>query len=329
MATFLTTPKMSPELAARVETAVTGRRAGRNKMSPMLISVLRLGGAAGMIGLIVWLVVMQRRTNAEFEADRNGLLAQLHEDSSKATDADKAIVSRIEAWAGKHTGAYEGDVVDDSLRGAGMSTLLARPIIYLRGPLEGFNSPKGIANMSDTTYRDAFVLCLFDPPSKATEKALREAARAALSGGERMKVAAHVTRFHTARAGLPFLMPQWEERVRAADNSRELADLRSALKRASLKEAVYAMKARFLLVAMDEPKDGTAPTEIDGANRHYVRVTLLDLETDKVLVQQRKLVDPAWIPTARRGEYTNAMNSCELGLEVRAAMMGTAPPTRE
>jgi hypothetical protein len=144
-----------------------------------------------------------------------------------------------------------------------------------------------------------------------------------------MKVAAHVTRFHTARVGLPFLMPKWEERVRVADNSRDLADLRSALTRVSLKESVHAMKARLLLVAMDEPKEGTGPTEIDGANRHYVRVALVDLETNKVLLQQRKLVDPAWIPNIRRGDYANGINSCELGIEVRAAMTGTAAPVKE
>ncbi len=329
MATFLTTRKMSPELAARVETAVTGRSVGPSKMSPRLIAVLRVGGIASLIGLVVWLVAVQRQANAEFEADRNGLLAQLHEDSLRATDADKAIVSRIEAWGGKHAGAYGGDVVDETLRGAGMSATLARPMMYLRGPLEDFGSPKGIAGMVDTTYRDAFVLCLLDPPSKRTEKALRDAARAVLVGGERMKVAAHVARFHTARVGVAFLAPQWEERVRKADKVRDLADMRSMLNRVSLKESVHAMKARLLLAVMDEPRDGISPTEIDGANRHYVRVTLLDLENDKVLLQQRKLVDPAWIPSARRGDHANGINSCELGLEVRAVMMGTDPPARE
>lgn len=329
MPTFLTTPKMSPELAARVETAVTGRQTGPSKLSTRLIAVLRFFGVAAVIGVVVWLVVVQREASAEFEADRNGLLAQLREDTSQATDADKAIVSRIEAWAGKHIGAYEGDVVDETLRGAGMSTTLARSIIYLRGSLDNFDSPKGIAEMGDTTYRDAFVLCLLDPPPKRTEKSLREAARAVLGGGERLKVAAHVTRFHTARIGVPFLMPQWEERVRTAKKTRDLADMRSTLNRVSLKESVHAMKARLLLAVMDEPRDGISPTEIDGANRHYVRVTLLDLENDKVLLRQRKLVDPAWIPSARRGDYANGINSCELGLEVRAAMMGTDPPVRE
>lgn len=329
MSTFLTTPKMSPELAARVEMAVTGRPAGVDKISPRWTALLRFCGITSVIGAVVWLVMVQREANAEFDADRNGLLAQLHEDSAQATDADKAIVSRVETWAGKHFGAYEGDIIDDSVRGAGMSTTLARPMMYLRGPLDDFSSPTGIAAMGDTTYRDAFVLCLLDPPAKRTEKLLRESARAVLSGSERLKVAAHVTRFHTARVGVPFLMPQWEERVRTAKKSRDLADMRSLLNRVSLKESVHAMKVRLLLAVMDEPRDGISPTEMDGANRHYVRVTLLDLDTDKVLLRQRKLVDPAWIPSARRGDYANGINSCELGIEIRAVMAGTDPPPRE
>lgn len=332
MATFLTTRKMSPELAARVEAAVTGKPVGRSKASPKLTALLRAGGVAAVIALVAWIAVTRRQSIAELEADRAALLAELHEDASRATDADKAIVPRIEVWAGLHSGAYEGDLVDGALRDEGArQALLARPIVYVRGPLGGFSSTKGIAEMGETTFRDAFVLCLFEPPSKRSEKLLREAARAALAGGERVKAAAHVERFHVARAGAPLLMPAWEERVRGAEKRRELAELRGELKRASLREAVRVMKTRLLLTVMDEPKDGNGPTEMDGANRHHVRVTLLDMEaeTEKVLLRQRLLVDPAWISVDTRAEYGSGINSCELALEVRAAMTGVAPPAKQ
>ena len=330
MGTFLTTPKMSPELAARVEASVTGRPVGKNKMSPKVVAVLRFVGIAGMIGIVVWLFVVRRRAADALEADRNALLAQLHEYTSQATDADRGILRRIETWVAEHSGAYEGDLVDDVLHGDTRSATLARPILYLRGPVEGFKTLQGLADMGQTTFRDAFVLCLFDPPSKATEKTLREAARAVLApNNDRNKATAHVERFHTARAGLPFFLPPWEESVRSVSDSRELAKMRNQLKRAALDDAIRAMKARLLLVAMDEPKEGNGPTEIDGANKHYVRVMLLDLDTDKVLLRQRKLVDPSWIPTDRRGEHSNGMNSCELGMEIRAAMAGTPAPARQ
>lgn len=329
MPTFLTTPKMSPELAARVEAAVTGRPAGRSKMSPKLVALLRPGGVVLVIALVLWIAQGRRQAIDELEADRKALLAQLHESTSRATDADKMIVPRIEAWAGKHAGAYEGDLVDDSVRGEGaMSATLSRPILYVRGPLEGFRDRRGIAEMGGTTFRDAFVLCLLEPPSKRTEKSLREVARAVATGGERVKAVAHVERFHTASAGQMVLMPTWEEQVRATDKRRELLELRGELKRAKLEDAVRVMKARLLLAVMDEPKDGTGPTEIDGANRHHVRVTLLDLETEKVLLRQRKLVDPAWISIDGR-DQASAINSCELALEVRAAMTGVAAPGRQ
>ena len=63
MPTFLTTPKMSPELAARVETAVTGRRASSNKVSPMLIALLRFFGVAAVIGVLSGFAIRQYKAS--------------------------------------------------------------------------------------------------------------------------------------------------------------------------------------------------------------------------------------------------------------------------
>lgn len=327
MPTFLTTPKMEPELAARVEASVTGKPA-MAKMSPKTVAFLRFAGIAGFVGMIVWIFVVRRQAADAIAADRNALLAQVRVFSEQLTEADKKIIPRAEAWVAERSGAYEGDFIDESVRGEGMKATFAQPILYLRGPIDNFKTAQGITEMAQTTFRDAFVLCLFDPPAKATEKTLREAARA-ISNAERAKVMEHVARFHTARVGVPFLVPQWEERVKTIDASRELNEIRSLLKRVNLEESVKALKARLLLVAMDEPKDGTGPSEIDGANRHYVRVFLHDFETDKPLLRRRILVDPAWIATSRRSDHAHGINSCELALEVRAAMSGTAAPTRE
>ncbi len=326
MGTFLTTPKMSPELAARVEAAVTGKPAAA-KMSPKVVALLRFFGIVGFVGIIVWLFVVRRQAALALEANRNEILAQLHEQTSQVTEKDRAMLPQIEKWVAEQSKEYEGDLIDDSLRGAGMMATLSRPIMYIRGPVEGFKTVQGLADMGQTTYRDAFLLCLFDPPAKSTEKTLRDTARVVLApNSERNKATAHVVRFHNARAGLPYFSPQWEERLRGLDNSRELNEMRKKLNGAMLEESVRAIKARLLLVVMDEPKDGKGPTEIDGANRHYVRVLLQDLDADKALLRQRKLVDPAWIPTDRRGEHSNGMNSCELGMEVRAAILGTTTP---
>lgn len=330
MGTFLTTPKMDPALAARVEASVTGKPVGAGKsISPRAMAFLRFAGILGAIGMIAWIVVVRRQANDALDADRNGLLAQLHTHSSQATAADKTLLPRVEAWVRDHSGDYEGDVIDDSVRGEHMAATLANPILYLRGPLEGFKTARGIVDMAPTTFRDAFVLCLFDPPEKATEKTLRDAAKAVFSNGDRLQKIAHVSRFHVARVGLPFLESQWEESLKRTEDSRQIAEMRRLLEKAALDNAIKAMKSRLLLAVMDEPKDGKGPSEIDGANRHYVRVHLVDMEANKVLLQQRKLVDPAWIPTSRRSDYASGINSCELGMEIRAVMTGTAAPTRE
>lgn len=330
MGTFLTTSKMDPALAARVEASVTGKPVGTGKsISPRAMAFLRFAGIIGAIGIVAWIAIVRRQANDALEADRNSLLAQLHEHSSQATPGDKTLLPRVEAWVREHSGEYEGDLVDDSVRGEHMAATLANPILYLRGPIDGFKTPQGIVDMAPTTFRDAFVLCLFDPPEKATEKTLRDSAKAVFSNGDRMQKVAHVSRFHVARVGLPFLQPQWEEGVKRTEDSRQIAEKRKLLKQAQLENAVKAMKSRLLLAVMDEPKDGNGTSEIDGANRHYVRVMLVDMEADKVLLRQRKLVDPAWIPTSRRSDYASGINSCELGMEVRAAMTGAPAPTRE
>jgi hypothetical protein len=93
-------------------------------------------------------------------------------------------------------------------------------------------------------------------------------------------------------------------------------------------DAVRAATARMLLVAMDEPKQGNGPTEIDGACVHYVRVALVDLETDALLLRARQLVDPGWLSDQSRLQFSSGIISCELGLEVRAAVTGIPAPER-
>ncbi|MFO0762099.1 MAG: hypothetical protein U0359_37015 [Byssovorax sp.] len=322
MGTFLTTSKMSPALAARVEAAVTGRPAGRGKLSPRVTALLRVGAVAAVIAF-AWSIVRARRTSIdELESDRRTLLAQIDEHASKVTPEDLSMPAQIEAWLGQHSGPYEGDLVADSVRDKdALAAVLHRPMVYVRGSLGGFASTRGIAEMGPSTFRDAFVLCLIDPPEKRAEKPLKDKARAALTGGDRVKAAAHVERLHAALAGVPFLSPAYKERVRDAEMKSELVRMNAELKLAPLADAARAMKARLLLAVMDEPKEDFGPTEIDGACKHHARVMLVDLDGDKVLLRQRKLLDPAWISADVRTDYASGINSCELALEVREAIV--------
>src|SRR5690349_19966792 len=101
---------MSPELAARVEAAVTGRPVGAKKLPPTLVAILRTGGFVGVIAFVVWIIVARRQAIDELQGERDALLAEVQGHASKVTDADKAMVSRVESWLPKHSGPYEGDL---------------------------------------------------------------------------------------------------------------------------------------------------------------------------------------------------------------------------
>jgi hypothetical protein len=51
-----------------------------------------------------------------------------------------------------------------------------------------------------------------------------------------------------------------------------------------------------------------------------VRVGLVDLVADKLLLELRRYVDPAWISATARAEYAMGMDSCALAVDVHAAV---------
>jgi hypothetical protein len=321
VATFLTTSKMSPELVARVEQSVRGPTAGR-KLSPRTVALLRAGALLIVLGLAVWFILTRRRMNHELEADRASLLEAVRGESSQLDDAERSMVARANGWLGREDGDYQGDVVSPELRGEALPKTLARTMVYVRGPLGRFANEADILEVADASIVDAFVLCLLDPPAERSEKILRRRARAVFTGGDGVKAAAHVERFYSAILGLRVLAPEWENRVRAAETLREIATLRAELAAAPLDAAGRAARAELLLVVADEPTLG-GPTELDGASNHWIRATLIDLASGRVLLRLRKLVDPAWIHPDTRVEYASGINSCEAALAVRDEVAAT------
>src|SRR5687767_3356179 len=279
MPTFLTTRRMSPALAARIEASVQGRRPGaRTSSGPRLVSLLRLTVIAVIVGLTCWILLQRRRAQRELEQERAELIERVRRESAGLSPADRALVSRVEAWLARSAGAYAGDSVSAELRGAAaFASAARRPMVYVRGPLGNVASSAAVVESAAQSYKDAFVLCLLDPPAARTEKALLAKARAALAGDERMSPAGRVERLHDAIVGFPLLTPAWEERVTAAKTRHELKQLQTMLRRAPLAAAKRAAKAELLLFVLDEPGDGKGPTELDGERPHHVRVGLVEL----------------------------------------------------
>ena len=324
MATFLTTRKMSPELAARVEASVRGRRPGGGKPSTArLVSVLRLGAIALIVTVSCWLLLQRRRARQELEQERATLIDQVRRESSAVSPTEMELVTRVQTFVARSAGKYEGDSVSAELRGpAALAATLARPGVYVRGPLDNVGSSVGFAESAAASFKDAFVLCLLAPPASRSEKALLAKARAAHAGDDRMSPAAHVERLYDAIVGFPVLAPAWEARVAAAETRAELKTLQTIFRRAPLQAAKRAAKAQLLLLVIDEPGDRKGPTELDGERPHHVRVGLVELATQKLLLRLRRHVDPGWISSAVRSEYASGIDSCSLALDVRSEASG-------
>lgn len=324
MATFLTTRKMSPALAARIEASVRGSRpVGRGRSAARFVSVLRLGAFALIVIAACVLYLQRRRATLEIEHERATLLEQLRRESAGMSQRELSLVTRVQALVARSAGKYEGDLVTEELRGEpALERTLARPMVYIRGPLASVGNSAGVTESAASSFKDALVLCLLAPPSSRTEKALWSKARAANAGDERMAPASHVERLHDAILGFPILSPAWEERVAAADTRAKLKPLKTIFSRAPLRAAKHAAKAELLLYAIDEPGDGKGPTELDGERPHHVRVGLVELATEKLLLRLRRRVDPGWLSDRARAEYASGIDSCGLALDVRAEVTG-------
>ncbi len=319
MPTFLTTSKMDPALAERIDASVRGKQGARRSAarSRRIVSLLRLVLVVTVALGIYNIVVGRRESKRALERTRASLLESVRVQSESLSAEDRAAMSRVASWLVPLTGPYEGDLVDAELRAPGkLAATLARPLVYVRGTAEALRSPEGITLAASTSTKDALVLCLLEPPESRAEKLLVDKVRIAYAAGWNLESRTpNVRRLNDAVVGLPFLLPPWSERVRAAD-ATELARLRTELERAPIARAKEAAKANLLLVAIDEPGDGSGPTELDGERPHPVRVVLVDLATSKVLLRSRHSVDPSGITPAKRATYASGIDSCVLALDV-------------
>jgi hypothetical protein len=324
MATLLTNSKMPPALAARIEASVAGRRGQplpTRRVTPRLKSLVRAGVVVAVAALVTSVVVSRRRERDAFERDRASLVAAVAKESASLTDADRHVVERVEGILLRLGGAYEWDVVSAEARAPGaIGALLARPAMYVRGPLEDFGSAAGVRRAAGASLKDALVVCLVDPPAARTEKALLPKVRAAYGSVATVEQrTANVRRLHEAETGMPLLAAPWLARVQAAKEPSELTALRTELERAPVARAKQAARAEVLLVAVDEPGAQGGLTELDGERAHDVRVALVDLATEKVLLRVRRHVDPSPWSQSARTDFASGLDACALAFDVRAA----------
>ena len=329
MPTFLVTSKMPPALAKRVRASVRGRawRPGTSKSragGKRWFALLRFAGVCAVIAIVASAVWVRRRERQALETARSALLDDLHRRAAPLTADDLQFVPRTESWLERMAGPYEGDLVPDDLHAAGaLRVLLARPAVYVRGPLGGFGNAATAAETAFTSFKDGLLLCLMDPPESRTEKAVLGRVLVAYRGGTEIESRTPSARlFEEAQVGLPFLQPAWEGRVRGATEIVEVEKLEKELHAVPTDRATQAAKSGVLVFAMDEPAPLGTPAELDGERPHDVRIGVVDLKAVKLVFRVRRHVDPSWISVAKRPMYAVGLDSCALAYDVLGEFKG-------
>lgn len=316
MPTFLVTAKMSPELAARVEASVTGRRSSPARRR-LFTSVARAAGALALAWLVTSVVAEKRRAHEEIHRARSSLLETVRAAAATVSDDDRQAHVRIESWLVRLAGPYEGDHVSPDVARA----LLERPSVYVRGARDMFTPGDAMTVAVHDSVKDPFLVCLLDPPASRTEKALLAQAHLALVGGSHLEEAtANVRRVEDARAALPVLEPAFLQSIENAPDLPQIAALRTRFEKAPIAQATRAMRAEWLIAVMDETESSTGPTELDGERAHDVRIAIVDLRASHVLLRVKRRVDPSWISAQHRTQYSTVLDSCALAYDVREAL---------
>ena len=311
---------MSPALAARVQAAVSGHRAGAARRAP-LKALLRFFTFVFLVASVASILNFRHQQALERESRRGALLQTVATEAGKLSRKDRELPSQIAATLALETAAiYAGDTVAEDLRSkASLDQALAHPIVYLRGPLESLAQPARLAELAAGSAKDAFVLCLLAPPDARTEKALRAKASTAAAQAKGMQVAAHVERLAPLLQVLPLLERDWAERVQATESIPALQKLQTLLEAAPFQTGVRTAKARQLLLVADETLSATGPTELDGERTHAVRVVLTDLSSGETRLRFRRTVDPSWLSEATRAQFASGADSCALAMDIRQA----------
>lgn len=314
--TFLTNPKMSPELAARIESSVRGRRIrpGETTLGPAARTVIRFTLAALVIGGVYAFFAAKRSDARQFDQTKQTLLDRLKQASDGVTQAEIDAVKKDEQLLVRLSTQYDGDKSE-----AGEKDF-ERTMMYVRGPLYEFASTAKLVDIAKATVKDPLLACLIHPPSNKNEKAIVQSVR-------NPAATPNVVRFADVETGLPFLSPGYAEKVRASSTEGELAVYKTSIDRASLELAKPALRSELLLAVMDEPGPSGGITEMDGERPHDVRIYLVERATQKVLLRTRKWVDPSvWTPD-HRAQFASGMDGCALAYDVRmvGSKSGEAP----
>jgi hypothetical protein len=289
--TFLTTPRMSPALRARVERAVSHRTRARDNAArtgyPTTYEGPRRWGFARLFPVIAFATVLvlgalgYREARRELAAERAALLAELAERRSGLPAGAEGFVARTEGFLVEAaSGDDAGDLVDPALRVPGaLDAWLQKPAVYVRASATDLRDPAKIGDAARASSKDSFLVCLTKPPPSDSEHDLLRKVRGVYFAGAKVDdETANVRRLAEARLGLAVLSTAFEESARREEEVKTLRRMRKELSAAPVEQAKRAVAAELMIVAVDLPPVGGG---------REARVVLVDLAAKRVLLRRR------------------------------------------
>ncbi|MEP7121985.1 MAG: hypothetical protein ABJE95_13780 [Byssovorax sp.] len=344
MPTFLTTPRMSPALRARIERSLSQRAKAKHSAratglggafkgpSPRRVSVGRLIPIVA-IGIVALLFGLARRSDArELEEARAEILATLEaQRGSLPRQSGRFLELTQKRIAEETSGPYLGDTVAPELLVPGeLDSWLSRPAVYIRGATPELRDPGKLGEAAATSIKDAFLMCLIEPAASHAERDVLAKIRGVYFAGAKVDdETANIRRLLEAQQGLAVFNRTFEADARAAEDLSVLKRLRRDLDSAPIDAARLASSAELLIVVADEiqePDPARKPAQTADSlgyraqeSAHDARVALIDLASGTVLLRVRRRLDASSRSDRATALYRVAIQGCDLALDVRSA----------
>jgi len=325
MPSFLVNDRMNPELKRRVRLSLKsdlrqragGQSARRGHWAVRLMAVL------GVISLGTFLTVTYRQSRAELRQEKAQLLVRFEQQRAPFDAAFRGREQKVEQLLIHAHEPYAGDWLDPQLKRPGaLDALLAPSLAYVRGPLRGFLSDAERRQTSKEAGPEALIRCLIDPPSSIKEsEILRHLGRIY----EPKRFIDKFYDFEAARGAFAFVDSGCEDEIRQADRMKHVLSLGRELREQKLGVAAQVRQVRLLIAVFDEPKERGVAADFDGEATHYLRISVVDLDTPRVWWRVRRQVDPQWISEKSRLAYSRELDSCRLAYELRQELSVTLP----
>jgi hypothetical protein len=313
MATFLTTPKMSPELVERIERRLSRGRP-KTKLAQDLARPRMSVRARALVALAFAVVVggfyaLQVADKRELERKKQDVVAEVQRRRLQLPQDYRALLPKIERWAAE--AAHDGgmDEVAVELRSkADLDTWLTRRAIYVNGPAAELRKPGTLASVAAASDKDAFLYCLLSPPAARSDTEVLAKVRGVNFGGAVVGDATKsVHRLHDAVQGLSAVSGALEGRLALTQSQAAVQKLAKELEHPPFEVTRESALAELLIVVA-----GDGPS---------ARAILVDLTRDRLLLRIRRRTD-AERASAVQKLHAAELSLCELALDVRAA----APP---